>query len=238
MDSLYQLLRDIKKQKRIALADLFLALFTVCFPIIAIGMYVKNLPGRGVFAFLSLFCIGAFVLRNRKTQKHPEQPYQLSLGKLGMESIRLALHTEEILPNCCAAFFTDNGCRIRVLLQWVEEFDKDALNKVRKMANAAINKKYCVPQEVSLYEGAKMVRVNVVICSRMSPELSGWVAADTEQMLSRVEGIVRAGIALDRQMLLLPRCGSDLDYGQARKYEAAVQMLVNHLCQDNQDING
>lgn len=130
-------------------------------------------------------------------------------------------------------FTMDQKIKVRMLFLFEETFDKKTYDKHRKYANKYVNEIYPLSRTASMYAAAKRLRINLIVCQSISPELVSMIGKDASVLLNRAEGIINVAVILDQKMVLIPVSKRGLSIIDAKKYIGTV-MRINSMFSKNE----
>lgn len=178
----------------------------------------------GIFVVYSLICN---LYQHLVFQKIPDRgPYRLPCPKVKGESLVSALGAEEVCPGLYAAFPQKHGCFVRFQLRTLEQADAKELRDRQDACDRAVEERFCLSKEASMYRVSKMVFLNVVACDSCQKNVPGWVQREAFKQMHRGEAIVNAVYCAQQGELLFPLMEKGLKVSQAKKYRAALKILT------------
>ena len=221
------MLRDFNKylarKKQIAIVEAIASLLVVVSPILAIACWKYSILGSILFIVLFVATFLSLLLLNRSAKEAPQK----AIWKMDSPSDDVVFSQAELIQlgeQGYGKVDTFRGKRIRLLVQEEDPFIPTVASKNRKHLNQKFNKLYPCKQAVSLLEGTKMLRINLVICREENDDLIKWVQ-QTKRTLFRTEIIVNMALATNSGKLLIPSLNGHFDYSALKRYEVAVAYI-------------
>ena len=217
--------KTIAQMKRYAASELALL---IALPVILYLLYASirySHPYCLLVCILLLAVLGAALLISRRPLKvaPDERYYAVDIGDIGFEKTA-GLFSAEVLTESAAVGFTDyRKTHFLILILNCGGNDLPQIKSLRKNANAAINKKYHLDTEQSMF--ARNMRLNIYIHDDTSA-LPDSAYANARRLLDRVEPILNVYIDTSRGKLIIPVIHDCLEVKQVRAYESAVLLLA------------
>lgn len=225
-----ELKKQIKNLKIRAVLITSLGIFLAILVGLEIEAFIlyANAQIKVVIGVLILICLIIMIyLISAKQSQIPS--HQIHISYANKESLITSFNASQIMDDAYIVFQKKDDLRLRLLLQFIPQFDKDILAKQRKKANRMINTQYNIQENLPLYDALKMLRINLVICEEMSNSVLLWVERDTAKLMGRNESIINAAVVLKQGLLLIPKCPHGATYLDIRKYELAAKTLCSTL---------
>ncbi|MBE6950273.1 MAG: hypothetical protein E7451_02935 [Ruminococcaceae bacterium] len=188
---------------------------------------------RIIMAAFGLASIGILIgfdqyLKHLKRQS-ALSPYCIPIHASDLERLCVMLSAAKVDADGFVSFRKHNGFTIRLLIQYCPEFLPKEVSSRRKVLNKKLNLRFPDSQSGSMHEVLKRMRINLVVCDSLNGHAESWVQRNAAHLLDRNESIVNAVLCQNEQNLLLPAILDSLSLPQLRKYQAAVELLIEHL---------
>lgn len=204
------------------------------FLVILIGLEIEafllNASAQIKLIIFALIAVCSIILIYLGSVKPPPiTTHQIPILCTKKDSLITSLNAGQILDDAYIVFQNINTFKLRMLIQFIPQFDKDILAIQRKKANRKINMQCHVKSNQPFHDALKMLRINLVVCEDLSDPVLRWVEHDTANLLSRNESIIQAAVILKQGVLLFPDCPHGLTYIEIKKYELAAKLLCSLL---------
>lgn len=227
MDDIFN--KSIRRAKIYAILYSTVSLATVVFIIAAIGLLVESIKAGIVFAILAVISAGIVGLMYKKetSSKNLRQLYRFSIRADSYDEIVSMMEAEQLSAEVAHCQATVDDFRMRFLLKHIEFLDspKSLFNDARR----AMQKYYPADPMVSLYDAAKMIRTEILICDVNSQSIAGWLTRDFSHNMLRAESILRVCVVLEEQTCYVSMNVFGLELSRINKYLYAVKYLKKVL---------
>lgn len=152
-----------------------------------------------------------------------ERYYAVDIDDVGFEKTSELFSAEALTASSAVGFADYRKTHFRILILNCGSGDLSQIKSLRKTANAAINKRYDIKNEQSIF--VRNMRLNIYIHDDTST-LPDSAYANARRLLDRVEPILNVYIDTSRGKLIIPVIHDCLEVKQVRAYESAVLLLV------------
>lgn len=221
--------KSIRKAKIYAVLYSTISLAAVVFTIVAIGLLVERAKAGIVFAILAVISAGAVGLMYKKetSSKNLNQLYRFSIRADSYDAIVSMMDAEQISAEIAYCQATVDDFRMRFLLKHIEFLDspKSLFNDARR----AMQKYYPADPMISLYDAAKMIRTEILVCDVSSHSIADWLTRDFSHNMLRAESILRICVVLEEQACYASMNVFGLELSRINKYLYAVTFFKHTL---------
>lgn len=227
MDDIFD--KSIRKAKIYAVLYSTISLATVVFIIAAIGLLVERVTAGIIFAILAVISAGIVGLMYKKgtSGKNLSQLYRFSIRADSYDEIVSMMEAEQLSAETAHCHATVDDFRMRFLLKYIEFLDspKSLFNDARR----AMKKYYPADPMISLYDAAKMIRTEILVCDVSSQSIADWLTRDFSHNMLRAESILRVCVVLEEQTCYVSMNVFGLELSRINKYLYAVKYLKKAL---------
>ena len=197
--------------------SVFLAILScllVVFLCIAIAGWTYNFVFGCLFSVAFLLTLFFFCYANKKP-RNKLNPWIVSIPNVATFLDKKNLHF--LYPGIFFCIENYYNMRIRMLIQYENQFNRELVAKNRNKANYKANKTLGIKQVASNWEIMRMLRINLLICNNSSNELLNWVQS-TSHSIRRAESIFNFAYIRSEDALIVPALQGSFEVSQVRNH--------------------
>lgn len=222
--------KELRKAKIYAIWSSVISLAAATFPIAAICLWAERSRAAIVFAILSVISIGIvwFLYKKEPSYKNrTSRLYRFSIHAESYDEIISAMEAERLSAEIAYCHTEMDKLHVRFLLKHITALASP--KSLFEDARRAMKKHFPTSQRISIYDAAKIIRTEILVCDVNSENVAEWITKDFIHNMHRAESILRVCVVLEEQSCYVSMNVFGLELDKIKKYLYVVSLLKNKL---------